>query len=189
MSLARSTPSAEVNSVMISPQPPRFRMKRRKTVSVTPAMGASTVAGRISTPPSDTEAGTWRLTAIASPFAGVSQYLRIAPYFTCFLAMVHKAKPLPKQGLGISGELVELLLFRGSTGGGTGLGVLAAEALHAPGGIHELLLAGKEGMAVRADFYVDVALMGGTGGKGVAARAMHANLVIIGMNGCFHCDS
>src|SRR6516165_6548024 len=30
---------------MISPQPSRFRMNRRKTVSVTPAMGASTVAG------------------------------------------------------------------------------------------------------------------------------------------------
>jgi hypothetical protein len=33
-------------------------MKRRKTVSVTPAMGASTVAGAISTPPIRTEAGT-----------------------------------------------------------------------------------------------------------------------------------
>ena len=30
---------------MIRPQPPRLRMKRRKTVSVTPAIGASTVAG------------------------------------------------------------------------------------------------------------------------------------------------
>src|SRR5690349_4765327 len=69
---------------MISPQPPRFRIKRRNTVSVTPAIGASTVAGRISTPPSVTEAGTWRLTATASPLAGPSQYLRIAPYFTCF---------------------------------------------------------------------------------------------------------
>ena len=47
----RSTPSAEVNSVMISPQPPRLRMKRRKTVSVTPAMGARTVAGAIGTLP------------------------------------------------------------------------------------------------------------------------------------------
>src|SRR5258708_34942258 len=47
----RSTPSAEVNSVMIRPHPPRLRMKRRKTVSVTPAMGARTVAGAIWTPP------------------------------------------------------------------------------------------------------------------------------------------
>ena len=51
-------PSAEVNSVIIRPQPPRLRMKRRKTVSVMPAMGASTVAGRISTLPIDTDAGT-----------------------------------------------------------------------------------------------------------------------------------
>ena len=36
-----------VNSVMMSPQPPWLRMRRRKTVSVTPAMGASTVAGAI----------------------------------------------------------------------------------------------------------------------------------------------
>jgi hypothetical protein len=32
---------------MISTQPPRLRMKRRKTVSVTPAIGARTVAGAI----------------------------------------------------------------------------------------------------------------------------------------------
>ena len=36
---------------MISPQPPRFRMNRRKTVSVTPAIGARTVAGTISSGP------------------------------------------------------------------------------------------------------------------------------------------
>src|SRR5580658_3602946 len=44
-------PSAEVNSVMIRPHPPRFLMKRRKTVSVTPAIGASTVAGAMRTLP------------------------------------------------------------------------------------------------------------------------------------------
>ena len=46
-----ATPWELVNSVMSSPQPPRSRMKRRKTVSVTPAMGASTVAGAMATPP------------------------------------------------------------------------------------------------------------------------------------------
>ena len=51
-------PSADVNSVMISPHPPKLRMKRRKTVSVTPAMGASTVAGAMRTPPIITEEGT-----------------------------------------------------------------------------------------------------------------------------------
>ena len=43
---------------MISPHPPRLRMKRRKTVSVTPAMGASTVAGAIRTFPIVRDEGT-----------------------------------------------------------------------------------------------------------------------------------
>src|SRR5579885_3655837 len=43
---------------MISPHPPRLRMKRRKTVSVTPAIGARTVAGAIRTEPNWTESGT-----------------------------------------------------------------------------------------------------------------------------------
>src|SRR5690242_606360 len=46
--MCRATPSALVNSVMIRPQPPSPRIIRRKIVSVTPAMGASTVAGAIS---------------------------------------------------------------------------------------------------------------------------------------------
>src|SRR5258708_25082414 len=79
----RSTPSAEVNSVRIRPQPPRLRMKRRKTVSVTPAMGASTVAGAIFTPPRTTDGGTG-----FSPFltsgTGFSQYLRTSGYFNAF---------------------------------------------------------------------------------------------------------
>src|SRR5580658_6675804 len=45
------TPCELVNSVMIRPQPSRLRMKRRNTVSVTPAMGARTVAGAIFTVP------------------------------------------------------------------------------------------------------------------------------------------
>src|ERR1700692_3491367 len=40
--------SALVNSVMMRPHPPRPRIMRRKTVSVTPAMGARTVPGEIS---------------------------------------------------------------------------------------------------------------------------------------------
>src|SRR5690348_14077854 len=43
---------------MIRPHPPRLRMKRRKTVSVTPAIGASTVAGAIRTEPIWTDEGT-----------------------------------------------------------------------------------------------------------------------------------
>src|SRR4029077_14201384 len=45
------TPWELVNSVMIRPHPPRLRMNRRNTVSVTPAIGARTVAGVIRVPP------------------------------------------------------------------------------------------------------------------------------------------
>jgi len=38
--------------------------------------------------------------------------------------------------------------------------IFAAETLYAAGGVHKLLLACKERMAVRADFYVDIALVG-----------------------------
>src|SRR5207248_7809126 len=51
------TPCELVNSVMMSPQPPRLRMKRRNTVSVTPAMGASTAAGAIRSAPIEKCAG------------------------------------------------------------------------------------------------------------------------------------
>src|SRR5450759_515722 len=79
-------------------------------------------------------------------------------------------------------------------GGGLGfsrvaLGVLAAETLDAAGGVHELLLAGKEGVAGGANFYADVALVGGTGDECVAAGAMHADLTVVGMDGCFHVSS
>src|ERR1700722_6098908 len=43
---------------MIKPQPPRLRMKRRNTVSVTPAMGARTVAGVLVTLPMERLPGT-----------------------------------------------------------------------------------------------------------------------------------
>ena len=79
-------------------------------------------------------------------------------------------------------------------GGGFGfsrvaLGVLAAEALHASGGVHELLLAGEEGMAGGADFYADVALVSRACGKRVSAGAMHSDLVVAGMDSCFHVRS
>jgi len=81
------------------------------------------------------------------------------------------------------------LLLRRFGFGSIALGVLAAEALYAAGGVHELLLAGKEGMAGGADFYADVALVGGAGGKCVSAGAMHADLAVAGMNGCLHVSS
>lgn len=78
-------------------------------------------------------------------------------------------------------------LLRGSRCGslclrGVRLRILAAEALHATGGINHLLLASKKRVAVGADFHVDVALMGRTGLKTVTARAYHADGVVIRMN-------
>ena len=63
-----------------------------------------------------------------------------------------------------------------------GLGVLAAEALDASRCIHQALLAGEERVAVRADFHVDVALVGRTGLKVVSAGAHHPHRGVIGMN-------
>jgi hypothetical protein len=42
---------------MIRPHPPKFRINRRKTVSVTPAIGANTVAGAILTGPIENRVG------------------------------------------------------------------------------------------------------------------------------------
>src|ERR1017187_2614173 len=56
-----------------------------------------------------------------------------------------------------------------------GLGILAAETLDASGGVHQLLLAGEKWVAGGANFHADVALVGRTGHKCVAARAMHAH--------------
>jgi len=79
--------------------------------------------------------------------------------------------------------------FGGSGGfglAGVALGVLAAEALDATGGVHELLFAGEEGVAGGADFDADVALVGGTGHKCVAAGAVHAGFVVSRMDGWLH---
>src|ERR1700739_464570 len=62
------------------------------------------------------------------------------------------------------------------------LGVLTAEPLHAPCRVNQALLAGEERVAVRADFHVDVALVGRPGLKVVSAGAHHAHRSIVGMN-------
>ncbi len=82
-----------------------------------------------------------------------------------------------------------LRLFSGFRFSGIAFGIFAAEALHAAGGVHKLLLAGKEGMAGSADFYADVALMGGTCNKCVSASAMDADFTVVRMNSCFHVSS
>jgi hypothetical protein len=70
------------------------------------------------------------------------------------------------------------------------LRVLPAEALYATRRVYEFLLASVERMAIRADFHMDIALMGGAGEEAVAARTHDAHFVVSGMNGCFHwiCD-
>ena len=65
-------------------------------------------------------------------------------------------------------------------------GVLAAETLHATGSIQQLLFAREEGMAAGADFNVDVAPVGRTGAKAIAARAHHAYFVVTGMDSSLH---
>jgi hypothetical protein len=41
-------------------------------------------------------------------------------------------------------------------------------------------------VAIGADFNVDVALVRGSRRKSVPARAVHANFVIVGVDGCLH---
>src|SRR5262249_839236 len=63
--------------------------------------------------------------------------------------------------------------------------VLAVEALHPAGGVDQLLLAGEEGMACRADLDVD-ALLRGAGLDDIAAGADDAALLVARMNAFLH---
>lgn len=92
-------------------------MKRRNTVSVTPAMGASTVAGEISIPPIKTEGGTTNVARAPSPAMAarcpteLSQPFRTwLFYFLCkHLAICHNPLSLKEQYAMIS-KLREILL-------------------------------------------------------------------------------
>src|SRR5438876_8814260 len=67
--------------------------------------------------------------------------------------------------------------FAGSLGfAGIGFVELAAETLDAACGVDQLLLAGEVGVAVRADFDDDVALVRGAGLKAGPAGALDVNL-------------
>ena len=63
-----------------------------------------------------------------------------------------------------------------------GLGVFAAEPLHATGRVHKALFARKEWVADRADFYVNVALVGRARLKVATAGADNPHRVIVGMD-------
>jgi len=56
-------------------------------------------------------------------------------------------------------------LFRARFGRFSGLRVLAAEAFDASCSVYKLLFAGEKRVAIRANFQVDIAFMGGSGGK------------------------
>src|SRR5258708_27451490 len=84
-----------------------------------------------------------------------------------------------------TGTGADLLLGGYDFGGG--VGVFLGEAFDAAGGVNQLLLAGEEGMAIRADFDVQaVALDGRASRKIVAASAVHRYGVIVGVNTGFH---
>ena len=65
--------------------------------------------------------------------------------------------------------------------------VLLAELVHAASRIDNLLLAGIEGVAVRAHFDLQIVSEGRAGLERVAARAADRNLFVFGMACGFHC--
>src|SRR3984885_4642458 len=76
--------------------------------------------------------------------------------------------------------------FRGFHSLGS-LRVLTIEPLDAASGIEQFLLAGKEWVTTRANFDShQVAFMCGPRLKRAAARAVHADFMIVGMNAGFH---
>ena len=160
-----------------------LRMKRRKTVSVTPAMGARTVAGATVTPPIWSDAGTrvrvraWRARA-GCPSASSSSLRNV----------LLKRRPPPQRRPELRGPLGGYFAAAAGCRFGFGFGVLAAEALDATRSVDQLLFAGEERVAVGADFRVDVAFVRGAGGEVVAAGADDANLVVIGVNFLFGHD-
>ena len=63
--------------------------------------------------------------------------------------------------------------------------VALLEAVDTAAGVNQLLLAGKERVALGADFNAQL-LLGGTGDEGVAADAGHGNLLILRMDAFLH---
>jgi hypothetical protein len=75
----------------------------------------------------------------------------------------------------------------GSRGlGGWFLAIALVEAINASGGIDQLLFAGKEGVASRANFDVQVALLGGAGLECLAASAANGYIDVFWVNSWFH---
>jgi hypothetical protein len=84
-------------------------------------------------------------------------------------------------------ETANVKLLLGSGGFCGGVGVFLREAFDAACGVHELLLAGKERMAIRANFNVQpVPFDGGTGLEIASASAVDGYGVIVGVNTGLH---
>jgi hypothetical protein len=64
--------------------------------------------------------------------------------------------------------------------------VLLAELLDPSGGINNLLLAGIEGVALRAHFNVQILGHRGVRLEGITAAAVHGDFVVVGVNFRFH---
>ena len=77
------------------------------------------------------------------------------------------------------------MLCSGSAFGGLSA-VTFVEAIDAACGINQLLLAGKERVAGRTDFDVQIAFFGRAGFERLTARAANSYFVIFGMNSWFH---
>jgi hypothetical protein len=60
------------------------------------------------------------------------------------------------------------------------------ELVHTTANIDKLLLAGVEGVALRANFNTHLATLGGTRNDGFAASALDNALNVLGMDSVFH---
>src|SRR6201990_1515231 len=93
--------------------------------------------------------------------------------------------PEPPKGVAARGQACGLLLV-----GGLGRGVLAEPLLEprdAAAGVQDLLLAGVERVAVRADVGVDRAVgRGAPRGERVPAAARHGGGMVLGVNVSLH---
>src|SRR4051812_43268613 len=67
-----------------------------------------------------------------------------------------------------------------------GLAVLPGVAFHPAGGVDELLLAGEEGMAARADFETQLLALGGPRSPVGTARAVNVYRYVLRMDSRFH---
>ena len=70
----------------------------------------------------------------------------------------------------------------------TWLAIFLAESFHSTSRIHDFLRAGIEGVAVRADFYMQQFTHCGLGFESITTTASNCNLIVLRMNVGFHFD-